>query len=123
MKKQFIDVKQYAEENDIPLNAAHEEIQNWLFKEGYKWTRYGTTVKFTDSRFLELNMDTSYGITWENEDCFDSDNYDEELTFARCVTIVPVYNKIDKTEYVEFNGKQYDKAKLEEALKLIEQSS
>ena len=40
---------------------------------------------------------------------------------GKCLT--PFINKVDKTEYVEFNGKQYEKAKLEEALKLIEQSS
>ena len=44
---------------------------------------------------------------------------DEELMFTRQVTLVPFYNKIDKTEYVEFNGKQYDKKKLEEALQLL----
>ena len=48
---------------------------------------------------------------------------DEELMFTRQVTLVPFYNKIDKTEYVEFNGKQYDKKKLEEALAMIESAA
>lgn len=122
-EKQFIDVEKYALDNEISLSVAHEEIQTWLFKEGYDWEMYGTTVKFNNTRFLELNMDASYCITWENEDCYSSDKYEEELVFTRQVTLVPFYNKIDKTEYVEFNGKKYDKAKLEEALKLIEQSS
>lgn len=48
---------------------------------------------------------------------------DEELMFTRQVTLVPFYNKIDKTEYVEFNGKQYDKKKLEEVLAMIESAA
>jgi hypothetical protein len=123
MKKQFIDVEKYALENEIPLSVAHEEIQTWLFKEGYKWTSYGNHVGFINAHFLELNIDTSYCITWENEDCYNSDKYEEELMFSRQVALVPFYNKIDKTEYVEFNGKQYDKKKLEEALAMIESTT
>lgn len=123
MKKQFIDVEKYARENEISLSVAHEEIQTWLFKEGYKWTSYGNHVGFINSHFLELNMDTSYCITWENEDCYNSDKYEEELMFSRQVALVPFYNEIDKTEYVEFNGKQYDKKKLEEALAMIESAT
>lgn len=68
-------------------------------------------------------MDTSYCITWENEDCYNRDKYEEELMFSRQVALVPFYNEIDKTEYVEFNGKQYDKKKLEEALAMIESAT
>lgn len=122
MKKQFIDVEKYARENEISLSDAHEEIQTWLFMEGYEWEEYGATVKFNTTRFLELNMETPYCITWWDQD-FDSDNYEEELMFTRQVTLAPFYNKIDKTEYVEFNGKQYDKKKLEEALAMIESAA
>ena len=96
MKKQFIDVEKYARENEISLSVAHEEIQTWLFKEGYKWASYGNHVGFINSHFLELNMDTSYCITRENEDCYNSDKYEEELMFSRQVALVPFTMKLTK---------------------------
>jgi len=123
MKKQFIDVEKYALENKIPLSVAHEEIQNWLFKEGYKWAVYGKHIGFINSHFLELNMDKPNRITWENRDCYIANDYEEELMFSRQVSLVPFYNEIDKTKYVEFNGKQYDKKKLEEALAMIDSAA
>ena len=123
MKKQFIDVEKYARENEISLSVAHEEIQTWLFKEGYEWAGYGKHTGFINSHFLELNMDKPNRITRENGDCYTANVYEEELMFTRQVTLVPFYNKIDKTEYVEFNGKQYDKKKLEEALAMIDSAA
>lgn len=123
MKKQFIDVEKYALENEIPLSVAHAEIQTWLFKEGYEWAGYGKHTGFINSHFLELNMDKPNCITWENSYCDITNVYEGELMFSRQVALTPFYNKIDKTEYVEFNGKQYDKKKLEEALAMIESAT
>ena len=127
MKKQFIDVEKYATDFNIPLAQAHEEIQTWLFEQGYNWVAdaYKNSVEFTCSGILELNMDNYFAITRNVFENIDFNDYDEEITFGRCwkVHLTPFANKVVKTEYVEFNGKQYDKRKLEEALKLIEQSS
>ncbi len=120
--KYFINVAAYAKENNITLKQAHEEIQPWLFGQEYIfWELYKDAVMFTYADYLEINYEHSGIITWAYEDCINDNG--KEIVLERLVkTEIKLTPTIIEEELVEFNGKQYSKAKLEKALKLIEES-
>ena len=123
MKKQYIDVQAYAEKYNLTLEQAHLEIQPWLFDFGYGWQSivYHHKVCFTEGEYLELNIDRDGCITQCSRDVFIESDYDQEIIFDRIVDIsYTCRNVIREPEYIEFNGKQYEKSKLEQALKLID---
>lgn len=125
MKTQFIDVEKYAQKNRITLERANEEIQNYLFGKEYCWANFGKTVSLANSaKIIVLHQDESnYNyLRFATKTCgFDEKRYDEELILK--VDISTSIRVIDKPEYVEFNGKQYDKKKLEEALAMIDSAA
>lgn len=125
MKTQFIDVEKYAQKNRITLERANEEIQNYLFGKEYCWANFGKTVSLANSaKIIVLHQDESnYNyLRFATKTCgFDEKRYDEELIPK--VDISTSIRVIDKPEYVEFNGKQYDKKKLEEALAMIDSAA
>lgn len=123
MKKAYINVKEYAEKYNLTLNQSHNEIQPMLFDLNYDWQSsfYHRKVCFTEAEYLELNMDRDGCITQCSRDMFIESDYDQEIIFDRIVDVsYTCRNVIREPEYVEFNGKQYEKSKLEQALKLIE---
>ena len=125
MKKAYINVKEYAEKYNLTLNQAHNEIQPVLFGLNYNWASkdYYRKVYFTEWEYLELNIDRCGRITHCPRDMFIESDYDQEIIFDRIVDIsYTCRNVIREPEYIEFNGKQYDKQKLEQALKLLEDS-
>lgn len=124
MKKAYINVKEYAEKYNLTLEQAHREMQPWLFDFGYDWASkdYHRKVCFTEGEYLELNIDRDGCITQCSRDAFIESDYDQEIIFDRIVDIsYSCRNVIREPEYIEFNGKQYTKRKIEQALKLIEE--
>ena len=121
MKKIYIDVQAYAKKYSLTLEQAHEEIQPMLFDLNYDWQgiNYHHKVSLVFADYLELNMDKEGRITQCPKETFEQSDYDQELVFNRTVNLA--FEIRNKTEYIEFNGKQYDKRKLEQALKLIEE--
>ena len=125
MKKTYIDVAKYANKYGLTLEQAHEEIQPMLFECGYNWAyfSYDREVFFTSSEYLELNMDKEMVITQCSSELFTESKYDVEWVLKRNIEFVYEYrNIIHETEYVEINGKRYDKSKLEKALAMLEEA-
>ena len=127
MSKIYINITAYANKHNLTLEQAHKEIQPWLFEIGYDWelTSYQGKVSLTFAEYLELNMDTLCIITQCGSESFTESDYDVEWEFVREVSYSEVLDRdiIKEQKYVEFNGKQYDKAKLEKALKMIDESN
>ena len=125
VKKTYIDVTKYANNYGLTLKQAHEEIQPMLFECGYNWAShsYNRKVSLTYSEYLELNMDKEMTITQTNSETFIESDYDVEWVLKRNIEFVYEYrNIIHEPEYVEFNGKSYDKSKLEKALAMLEEA-
>jgi hypothetical protein len=123
MKKVYINVAKYANENALTLEQAHNEIQPFLFALGYNWAckGYHNKVVLTYAEYLEMHMEKDWVITQCSSDSFTESDYDYEWELKRKVNLSYVHRAITSVkEYVEFNGKQYEKTKLEQALKLIE---
>lgn len=120
-QKLFVNVGAYAANNKISLKQAHEEIQEWLFDKGFKWDSY-EGVSFKDKTILVLNIDRPLQLCWEYfESISKLQHYYtgiQELLIKRTCTVT--LSPSIKEEFVEFNGKQYSKQKLEQALKLLE---
>ena len=118
MKKIYIDVQAYAEKHNLTLDQAHNEIQPLLFDLNYDWQSvdYHHTVVLKFADYLELNMDKEGCITQCSRETFELHDYDQEIILDRAVKLT--HKVRDNVEYVEFNGKQYDKCKLEQALRL-----
>ena len=125
MKKTYIDVAKYANTYGLTLEQAHEEIQPMLFECGYNWAYppYDRKVSLTCSEYLELNMDSEMTITQTYSETFIEADYDVEWVLERNIEFVYEYrNIIHEPEYVEINGKSYDKSKLEKALAMLEEA-
>ena len=125
MKKIYIDVTKYANNYGLTLKQAHEEIQPVLFECGYNWaySSHDREVSLTSSEYLELNMDKEMVITQCPSDLFTESDYDVKWALKRNIEFVYEYRNITREpEYVEINGKSYDKSKLEKALALLEEA-
>lgn len=119
--KCFINVKSYAEKYGILMDKAHEEIQPKLFELGYSWPTGKNIYKHGEC--LELNYHKSGRITHSQESFEDHLEMKELLIERKEIVTVDISATEPTIEYVEFNGKQYDKAKLERALKMIDESN
>lgn len=118
--KCFINVKSYAEKYGILMDKAHEEIQPKLFELGYSWYKGKDIIKFGEC--LDLNYQKEGEITHSHKDFEDHLEMKELLIKREEIVTVDISATEPTIEYVEFNGKQYDKAKLERALKMIDES-
>ena len=119
--KCFINVKSYAKKYGILMDEAHEEIQLKLFELGYSWPSGKNVYKYGEC--LELNYHKSGRITHSRESFEDHLEMKELLIERKEIVTVDISATESTTEHVEFNGKQYDKAKLERALKMIDESN
>lgn len=119
--KCFINVKSYAEKYGILMDKAHEEIQPKLFELGYSWYKGKDIIKFGEC--LDLNYQKEGEITHSHKDFEDHLEMKELLIKREEIVTVDISATEPTIEYVEFNGKQYDKAKLERALKMIDESN
>lgn len=121
--KHYINVKAYAEKYGITLAKAHEEIQPKLFEMGYSWWKNSKEVfyaKASPSHYIDLNYCNDKEITHSTVRSHIHDTMTEILIEREETINLNFSVKEAPIEYVEFNGKQYEKAKLEQALKLIE---
>lgn len=119
--KYYIDVAKYAENNCISIQQASEEIQRWLFTQGYYWKEGGSTVTEENYNYLCLNSWSQGHITHTNhEDDVINRGKTEFCLNRKCN--VELSLQIEE-ETIEFNGKRYSKSKLEQALKLIDESN
>jgi hypothetical protein len=121
-----IDVQAYADENNISLEQAHNEIQPWLFEKGYAWSIGPRIYKENEAAFLEMGVETPCCITQVPIDWLSFCTVAEdarEITLSRKVTVelTPSFVESEKpaVEYVELGGKKYIKKELEEALSKI----
>lgn len=117
-----INVQKYADKNGITLKQAHEEIQPWLFEQGYSWNYTGSKEVHTDrGRFLYC-YDCS-GVTHDDSAEYFVEHANKEITLSRKVTVelTPSFVESEKpaVEYVELGGKKYIKKELEEVLSKI----
>lgn len=119
--KCFINVKSYAEKYGILMDKAHEEIQPKLFELGYSWYKGKDIIKFGEC--LDLNYQKEGEITHSHKDFEDHLEMKELLIKREEIVTVDISATEPTIEYVEFNGKQYDKATLERALKMIDESN
>jgi hypothetical protein len=119
--KCFINVKSYAEKYGILMDKAHEEIQPKLFELGYSWYKGKDIIKFGEC--LDLSYQKEGEITHSQESFEDHLEMKELLIERKEIVTVDISATEPTIEYVEFNGKQYDKAKLERALKMIDESN
>ena len=119
--KCLINVKSYAEKYGILMDKAHEEIQLKLFELGYSWYKGKDIIKFGEC--LDLNYQKEGEITHSHKDFEDHLEMKELLIERKEIVTVDISATEPTIEYVEFNGKQYDKAKLERALKMIDESN
>ena len=125
MKKIYINVTEYANNYGLTLDQAHGEIQPFLFRCGYKWAHPSCDqkVSFTYAEYLELNIEKKLAITQCSSDLFTESDYDVEWALKRNIEFVHEYrNIIHEHEYVEINGKRYDRSKLEKALAMLEEA-
>lgn len=116
--KHYINVKAYAEKYGITLAKAHEEIQPKLFEMEYAWP-IGQNI-YNHNDCLVLNYFTNNEITHASVDFMYRNPMTEIIIEREEIININFSVKEAPIEYVEFNGKQYEKAKLEQALKLIE---
>ena len=80
-----INVQKYADKNGITLKQAHEEIQPWLFEQGYSWSYTRDKEVHTDcGRFLYC-YDCS-GVTHDNSAEYFVKHENKEITFSRKVS-------------------------------------
>ncbi len=76
-EKTGINVEVYAQQYGIPHEQASEEIQNFLFENGFSWSSGNQEPMYTSAKYLQLYPDSS--ITFGNL-YIGADNV---LTFSR----------------------------------------
>ena len=116
-----INVQKYADDNGLTLAAAHKEVQEWLFGQGYKWVGAKTTYAATTWEYIFLDSHINGDIT--QTPCEDAFNIhrNKEITLQRtvAVTLTPSFvepvpkDSPEVLEYVEIGGEKYEKAWLE----------
>ncbi len=103
-----------------PTPEISEAVQKKLFEMGYQWVSGGTQIR-PEKEFLFVREKgeilSSAQKVFENDEIFSKfPEMDVVLTKIISVEFISVAPTI-----VEFNGKKYDKVKLEAALKAIEE--
>ena len=99
-----INVKSYAEKHRITLEKAHEEIQGWLFEQGYNWNTLATNVIAVYASYLYIRGEEL--LHGGSEHHFYEETPEKEITLSRQVVLTPSYVE---EELVEFCGKMYNK--------------
>ena len=116
--KYVIDVGAYAGKHDITIEKANEEIQTKLFSMGYTWGNKSVNVSHTHALYLyiyESPNEIYFSMAYDERQQFSRLDFERNVT----VDLKPVFPK--KIEYIKLNGKQYEKEKLEQSLKMIEE--
>ena len=98
-----ISVKAYAEKNGITLEKAHEEIQSWLFEQGYHWNTLDIPHIGTHAPYLYIRGEEL--LHGNDEHRFYVETTEKEITLSRQIVLTPSYVE---EELVEFDGKKYN---------------
>lgn len=114
-----IDVQKYADTYGLTLEQAHQEIQPWLFEQGFKWRPYGPEVSEVGSTYMYINSDKYLTQSPQKDSYyFHFSNDNKEITLLRNVSVSLSIAHPEPS--VEIDGKQYTKAQLLEALAKLE---
>ena len=98
-----INVKAYAEKYGITLEKAHEEIQSWLFEQGYHWNTLDIPHIGTHAPYLYIRGEEL--LHGNDEHRFYVETTEKEITLSRQIVLTPSYVE---EELVEFDGKKYN---------------
>lgn len=115
-----INVKAYAEKNRITLEKAHEEIQSWLFEQGYNWNRYTIPTNVIATYSLYLYIRGEELLHGGSEHHFYEEAPEKEITLSRQVALTPDYVE---EEFVEFDGKMYNKREFLSAIANVKEKT
>jgi hypothetical protein len=116
-QKLEFDVAAHAAEWNVPHEEASKRIQEFLFENGFGWFTAINVVQHIDKPFLQVNVNGPNSITQDYE------RYERAAPATlTATTTYSVSIDVPTIEYVEIGGKKYEKKKLEEALKLIEEA-
>jgi hypothetical protein len=115
-----IDVQAYADENNISLEQAHNEIQPWLFENGFVWeNRKSLPQKEVMYEHATYLFCSSGVITfWSVTDYFEVRSTQKQIFLSRNVS-VSLSGKEEET--VEILGKKYRKSDVENAMKNVKE--
>lgn len=110
-----IDVQEYATENNISLEQAHNEIQPWLFEHGMSWIHGESHVKNESQHYLFYSG--FYITVGSNESYFNAEDV-KQIFLSRNVF---VSLSVKEEETVEILGKKYLKSDVEDAMKNVKE--
>jgi len=110
-KNMKFDVAAIAKELGKPHEEASRIIQEALFELGYDWTSNKRSVLYTDRDYLIAGGGVIMCSYKKPRDWI----WYEQHTIKQTFSIVPV----EQEEFVELNGKKYNKKELEAALSML----
>lgn len=111
-EKTGINVEAYAKQYGIPHEQASEEIQNFLFENGFSWACGNQTPMYTSAEYLHIYSD--FSITFGNL-YIGADNV---LTFSRNqITLIKANTP---TRLIDIGGKYYSEADVLKAIAGLE---
>lgn len=114
-----IDVQAYADENNISLEQAHNEIQPWLFENEFTWSSLNNTGRLVRCIGNPYLFCDKHNITHGNVSYyFNVQSTHKQIFLSRNVS---VSLSVKEEEIVEIMGKKYRKGDVENALKNIEE--
>lgn len=128
-QKLKFDVAAHAKAWSVSHEEASKRIQEWLFAEGCKWCNGVVTPFQLSADYLFLNYYDGQGITQTSSkptvDAYDGPEATLIATTSYQLSVEQpkVVPPVPEKEYIEFNGKRYEKEKLAEALKMLDEAA
>ena len=115
-----IDVQAYADENNISLEQAHNEIQPWLFEQGCEWYYKATEAQYKTQPYILFNCGRLNYLSYSSdEDLFNITLASVKRIFLFRNVSVSLSGKEEET--VEILGKKYLKSDVENAMKNVKE--
>ncbi len=112
-EKTSINVAAYAKQYGIPRKQASEEIQNFLFENGFSWYNGEQAPKYTSAEYLQIYSD--FSITFGNLRI----GAENVLTFSRNpITLIKANTP---TRLIDICGKYYSEADVLKAIAGLEE--
>ena len=111
-----INVQKYADTYGLTLEEAHQEVQNWLFEQGYNWGTLGSKILAHDTP--DLYVRSGELLHGNDEHRFSEETIEKEITLLRNVSVSISIAHPEPS--VELDGKQYTKTQILDALAKLE---
>jgi len=105
-----IDVQEYATRYGVTLEQANNEIQPWLFEQGYSWTCQPHEVQYTYAAFIYVYKDKHMSY---DAGAYHFDNHTNKQIFLERNIVLTVRSTPD---IIEIDGRKYVK---EDVMKAI----